>query len=218
MVDNKFCEFFYTEKGGDRLLLIQDISLTWQKEERGAVCAAARREFPEAYLLENTSFVDAITVYRHDFYQKGTEFKRLEDLTPKARIAHTYWLQTYSAIQDLNFTNLSFQMAEDDIEVTFFYDQNRSGRPFRRGHNKDFNNPQSPLCGRDCLNETAFALKQGQYGRIKWNERRTDSDDGIWYYKLHIINLLYLSERKTSRDIFMSKILDYEYRQISALR
>lgn len=80
-------------------------------------------------------------------------------------------VQRYCSVEEVNLANLSIVPCPCGFEVSFYYDERRSGRPFRRGHNKDYNNPQSPLYRKDCLNETAFVLKPNQYGRILWNER-----------------------------------------------
>lgn len=67
------------------------------------------------------------------------------------------------------------------------------------------------------MNEKAFVLKQNQYGRIIWNERRTDYDTGEWYYQLHIYNFIYLLDHTFSKDIFMKKKPDFEYKQLARL-
>ena len=72
--------------------------------------------------------------------------------------------------------------------------------------------------GKDCLNETAFVLRPGQYGRVIWNERRTDYDYQTWYYQLHIRNLFHISsEQEIKQDIFLAARPDFEYRQLAAL-
>ncbi len=68
----------------------------------------------------------------------------------------------------------------------------------------------------DCLNETAFILKKNQYGRIIWNERRTDYDTGEWYYQLHIYNMIY-SLDISKNNIFVSNKPDFVYQQEAVL-
>lgn len=125
--------------------------------------------------------------------------------------------QSYASVDALNLTNLSVCCKKGQYAVTFFYDRQRSGMPFRRGHNKDFRNPDSRFYGMDVLNETAFVLAEDQYGRIIWNERNTDYDTGTWYYQLHIYNLFHLSVRNFSKQIFVKNKLTYEYRQLAVL-
>ena len=127
-------------------------------------------------------------------------------------------LRLFSCIEDLNLTNLSVRPAPEGYSISFFYDEHRSGMPYRRGRNQDFQNPNAPLYCKDCLNETAFTLRPGQYGRIIWNERRTDYDNGTWYYQLHILNLLHVSpEQSIKHDIFLAAQPDFEYKQIAVL-
>ena len=89
--------------------------------------------------------------------------------------------------------------------------------PYRRGHNEDFGNAASRFCGRDCLNETAFLLVPGQYGRLLWNERRS-CQEGEWNYQLHLYNL-YLAPDGTSpaEDVFTCREPDVVYRQLADL-
>jgi len=125
--------------------------------------------------------------------------------------------QFYASVQRLNLTNLSVRLNAGDYEVTFFHDEQRSGKPVRRGHNKDYHNIDSPLYRHDVLNETAFLLKQAQYGRIIWNERKLDYDTGEWYYQLHVINLLHYLGEMLKSNIFLNSKPDFEYKQMAVL-
>ena len=194
------------------LLVIQDICLSWGKRERGFVCAKKRAEFPVVYSLDKLPeiFHGKVMVHRLDFLQKETMFQKLH-------MNNVYPFQFYDSVHDINLTNLSIRTNLQNYEVAFFYDQNRSGRPVRQGHNKDYHNIDSPLYRHDILNETVFSLKQGQYGRIIWNERKTDYDTGEWYYQYHIINLLHYMGKMIREDIFLNSRLDFEYKQIAKL-
>lgn len=217
------------------MLVVQNISFEWGKGERGAEYAKARAGFPMAYLVEQKPFSgktmvqkpfsgeaaeqkllsDKAVVQTLHFWQKGTEFI---DCMQKAR---SKWIwQYYSHLKDLNLANILITMKGDvsPLEVIFFYDEHRSGKPFRRGHNKDYHDVQSPLYRKDCLNETAFILEKGQYGRIVWNERKTDFDTGEWYYQLHILNLYHLWDNVLKSDIFTVHVPDFEYRQMAELK
>jgi len=231
---------FRNRIGGNFMLLIQTINLMWHKMERGAEGEKARRHFPFTYPLEEKQFQEDVMVQGLNFYQNGADFmdfrqaeryyseKNLPQCgyTPE-RIQreiqnNIIWIkkhqyQFYASIDALNLTNLSICHRENLLEATFFYDEHRSGRPFRRGHNKDFQNPDSPFYRKDNLNEIAFVLMPNQYGRIIWNERRIDYDNGTWYYQLHIYNLFYSPERTYTKDIFMNKKPDAEYTQLGSL-
>lgn len=222
------------------MLLIQNINLTWHKKERGAEGKRARSQFPPVYPLEKEPSSGDVFIHNLNFYQDGNTFKNsiqearqsLQEYLPRygytqeqiqreiqnrLTMIQKNQYQSYSSADALNLTNLSVCCKEDQYAVTFFYDQQRSGMPFRRGHNKDFRNPDSRFYGMDVLNETAFVLAEYQYGRIIWNERNTDYDTGTWYYQLHIYNLFHLSDRNFSKDIFVKNKLTYEYRQLAAL-
>ena len=222
------------------MLLIQEINLIWHKEERGAEGEKVRGRFPSAYPLEKRAFSGDVIVQRLNFFQEGSMImdsmqeagRSLERHLPqygftRAQIQQEIqnrilWIknqqyQYFASVEALNLTNLSVCYGKQRYEVTFFYDERRSGKPFRRGHNKDFQNPASPFCGRDVLNETVFELAENQYGRVIWNERSTDYDNGTWYYQQHIYNLFHLPGQTFSEDIFVRNSPDYEYEQIASL-
>ncbi|RKI65621.1 hypothetical protein D7V91_13970 [bacterium 1xD42-67] len=223
------------------MLLIQEIDLTWHKNERGGRYAQARRRFPRAYPLDGPPAQAGAAVHHLSFYQNGETFldafqdmrRSLEQFLP--RIGYTQEqtqreiqqrssflkrnrLRLFPCIEDLDLTDLSIRPVSEGYSISFFYDEHRSGMPYRRGHNQDFLDPSSPLYHKDCLNETAFILQPGQYGRIVWNERRTDYDDRTWYYQLHICNLFHTSlEQTVKEDIFLAVQPDLEYKQIADL-
>lgn len=192
------------------MLLIQDICLSWGKKERDSACAKKRTEFPVAYSLDKMPnvFHGEVLVNHLNFRQRGTVFQTSNGVAD--------CFQAYPFVNDLNLTNLYIQSDTYSCTVVFFYDERRSGRPVRRGHNKDYDNADSLLYRHDILNETAFSLKNGQYGRVIWNERKTDWDTGEWYYQLHALNLLY-SDKIPKADIFLTRKPDFEYKQIAAL-
>ena len=222
------------------MLLIQEIDLTWGKEERGGECARVRQSFPLAWPMDKSQLEGAVTVQRLSFFQKGETIldaaqesrKSLEVYLPhlgfspekiQREIEQRLFqirqnrFQSYSSTAELNLTNLSLTPSGTEMEVTFFYDEHRSGMPHRRGHNKDYCCPQSPLYGKDCLNETAFSLAQGQYGRIVWNERRTDYDTREWYYQLHVYNLICMEIDQASQAVFTEREPDLKYEQLAVL-
>lgn len=223
------------------MLLIQEVDLTWQKNERGGKCAQARQLFPQAYPLEELPAQADAVVHRLSFYQNGEAFldsaqetrQSLEQYLPKIGFSPEQTqqeiqrrlslikrnrLQLFSNIEDLNLTNLSIRPVPEGFSVSFFYDDQRSGMPYRRGHNQDFHIAGTPLCGKDCLNETAFVLAPGQYGRAIWNERRTDYDDRTWYYQLHICNLFHISsDDLIQNDMLLSNKPDFVYKQLAVL-
>lgn len=221
------------------MLLIQNIRLDWDKSERGATGENIRRRFPAAYPVERKPSGE-VFVQNLYFYQEGTDimdFVRTEHFfaqrnlpgigfTQEQAAAETEkriaWIkkhqyQSYPSPDALNLTNLSVRQQEVRLEIAFCYDEQRSGVPFRRGHNKDFLNPDSRMYRKDNLNEVAFLLAENQYGRVVWNERRVDYDLGTWYYELHIYNLFYSLEAYIPEDIFVKAEPDFVYRQLARL-
>lgn len=200
------------KRGTAAMLLVQDACLFWGKRERASPYAGMRAEFPRAFLMEKVpdAHCGNILVHNLHFWQKGRAFQVLQ-------MNEAYRFQCYSSASDLSLTNLSLQFEEDRYAVTFFYDERRSGRPVRRGHNQDYWNEHSAFCCRDILNETAFSLKQGQYGRVLWNERKLDQDTGEWYYRLHIVNFLAAPEKTPEPDVFLTRSPDFVYQQMAVL-
>ena len=223
------------------LLLIQEIDLTWNKNERGGQYAQARRQFPQAYPLDELPAGAGAAVHHLSFYQNGETFleasqdmrQSLEQFLPRIGFTQAQTqqeiqqrlsfikrnrLRLYPCIEDLNLTNLSVRPVPEGCSISFFYDEHRSGMPYRRGRNQDFQNPSAPLYCKDCLNETAFVLQPGQYGRVIWNERRTDYDNGTWYYQLHICNFMHtFLTQETKKDLFLAAQPDFEYKQLAVL-
>lgn len=193
------------------MILIQNINLSWSKNERGTGHAQVRRQFPQAYLLEENMPVGNVVVHCLHFRQQGVS--SIASVLESIRCG----IQLYQSIEEVNLANLSLAPCPCGFEVSFYYDERRSGKPFRRGHNKDYNNLQSPLYRRDCLNETAFALAPNQYGRILWNERNIYSDTGEWYYCIHIYNILFVPDGIDKADVFVTNEPDYIYRQMVVL-
>lgn len=222
------------------MLLIQEIDLTWGKNERGGTPAKIRQHFPLSYPQEEVRLKGDVLVHRLAFFQNGEAIlnaqeesrQSIEKYLPKLGFTQDQiqqeienrifyikqnQFQFYHSALELNLTNLTVQPCSEEIAVTFFYDERRSGMPYRRGHNQDYCDPQSPWYGKDCLNETAFILTPGQYGRVMWNDRRTDYDTGEWYYKLHIYNLINTGTNMPNQTVFTEREPDFVYKQLAVL-
>lgn len=108
---------------------------------------------------------------------------------------------------------------EDDRYRIRFCDENVEWCPTkRRGHNEAFNDADSINYHRDRLNETAFILEKGQYGRIIYNNRYVDPDSQLWYYGWHVYNIISCDISECSEKMFFRKDPDHEYRQLLDLR
>ncbi len=187
------------------MLLIQSIELIWDKKERDSKGANARKQFSMAYPLPQIDVYDNILLHYQSFYQYNTQF--LNTFHSRKKVF------CYCSTKQINLPNVTICQKEQEYEICFSYHQ---GIPYRRGHNKDYHNIQSPFYRKDCLNEAAFVLKQNQYGRMIWNDRTIDLDTGNWYYNLHIYNF-YVADKIPQKNIFVSYTPDFEYKQMVML-
>lgn len=222
------------------MLLIQSVTLTYGPGDRGGRGAEARSRFPLAYPVEPEVFAAPVGVHSLLFYQQGEELLTNEEecrrslgaylprlgFSPEAAEAEmARRLRGMRAVRVLGYrdhtqpslTNLRLSPAGEGWEAVFWWDDQRSGMPYRRGHNRDYNDPASRLYRRDCLNETAFVLAPGQTGRVLWNERRRDCDDGGWYYQLHAYSVAALPAGEAAEDVFTRREPDFLYRQMAEL-
>ncbi len=196
------------------LLAIQHVTLSWNKGERGVRGENARRQFPLAYPLAPLISAKDVMIDRKSFFQEDDRFLSVEQKLGHSLREPVFF---YDSVEELNLTNLSLCHTNDQVTITFFYDERRSGKPIRRGHNQDFHNLDSSFYRKDVLNETAFILYKHQYGRVIFNERMTDWDTGAWYYHLQIYNLVFLAGEMLTKDLFIQRKPDYEYRQLAVL-
>lgn len=87
------------------------------------------------------------------------------------------------------------------------------GKPARHGRNEDFGVKGAKLAGcPGILNETAFILKEGDSGILKYNYR-ISSFEAEWYkcYYIYIVNI-----KKLYSDVFIRNYT-YEYNQLADL-
>lgn len=222
------------------MLVIQEVNLTWHKAERGGVAADARRRFPLAYPLGLAEMCRNVWLNRLDYFQQGEDFWDLaeeirrhmpnrlkamgfEQPEIERRVAHHIRQlrknenQFFNAADELNLPNLALEYCGDNLQVSFAYDERRSGQPRRCGHNKDFHKPHARLYAQDLLNETAFLLAPDEYGRLIWNERNIDCDTGAWYYQLHIYNIFRWQRGMPPQNVFLAREPDFVYEQLAKL-
>ncbi len=211
------------------MLLIQKICLQWDKSERGGKFAECRSRFPLSYKVPDYKISDEkIIVNRQNFYQIGIKimdliefnkyiYKDMEDhqlqhrMVEVKRIIKEKSRIVYSDPNKSNIPNTHFSLIDGVYKVRFF--EGRKGQFYRRGHNEDFLNKDSAFYYKDILNETAFNLKPGEYGRIIYNERNMYFDTGNWYYKQHIINIINYIKDKVPTNIYLSEP-DHLYSQM----
>lgn len=202
------------------MLIIQTTTLTWFKPERGGFPAEVRNKFKWTFPIERIPDKEdeCLLDERRLYQQEGkfltlAEFNKALGFPPPRRNTDL----PPTKISDLREKNVKFTMLDGgEIQVDFSMNpQNHNGVPHRHGHNKDFNNPDSPLCGKDVLNETAFTLAVGESGQIAYNARFSDCDMGHWWYEQTVINI---ANTPFNANIFRSGKFDYIYKQLENLR
>ena len=87
----------------------------------------------------------------------------------------------------------------------------------RHGHNEAYNKKGSPFSYTDRLNETAFFLKDGEYGRICFNNRFVHPRTRNQMYEYCIYNIINCDKSCFKEKIFFKKKADFEYRNMKSL-
>ncbi|MBD5112274.1 MAG: hypothetical protein HDT42_07055 [Ruminococcaceae bacterium] len=207
------------------MLIIQTTTLTWFKSERGGKPAEVRNKFKWTFPIGRIpDKSDECVLDERRLYQQNGKILTISEFNkamgfPPPRVKS----EPPVKIADLHVKNVEFTVIDSvAIRVDFSFDpQNHNGAPHRHGHNKDFNNPDSPLCGKDVLNETAFTLSEGQMGQIAYNARFSDWDNGEWWYEQTVINVANArspGDTPFRKNIFLSGGFDYIYKQLENLR
>lgn len=205
------------------MLIVQEIVTVWHKTERSGECADARSRFSYAAPIEKNpdSSDECVYDYRR-FYQVGKKFHTPNEydrlLGYGTRLLPKRAYESPKKFSELKVKNISFNESENGIETVFSYDPQISGQPFRRGHNKDYNNADSRFYGKDILNEIAFVLKDGQKGRIMYNGRFSDYDTGQWWYEQTVVNIANFPFEKIGENVFLDEKFDFLYKQLEILR
>lgn len=87
----------------------------------------------------------------------------------------------------------------------------------RQGHNESYNDIHSPMSYTNRLYETAFFLKDGEYGRIIFNNRFVEHDTGKWVYIRTVYNCLNCDRAAFREKMFFRKKPDFEYTSLEHL-
>ncbi|MFB6363493.1 hypothetical protein ACFCP7_05435 [Paenibacillus elgii] len=181
------------------MLLTQHIKVHWNKKFRGAPYTTVRNEMPKAYDLPKGFFdYNPVGYPAHYVYLYQTETGLTEKINRK---------DTMTKYENVRIGAIEMIRQGDCYELRYRYDFHRAA-PER--HKYDLKTSMYVE-----LNEFALALEPNEYGRITYNGRYSSDN---WYYNLDIINVINLSEEKTSLDIFKSKEPTKFYNQIAFLR
>ena len=109
---------------------------------------------------------------------------------------------------------------EDEKYRIMFCDDSYFGnfsRSKRHGHNEAYNKKGSPFRYTDRLNETAFSLKDGEYGRIYFNNRYVHPHTRNQVYKYVVYNIVSCERSHFREKMFFRKNPDHEYKNLKSL-
>lgn len=182
------------------MLLIQHIKIYWDKSCRGAPYAIDRSHISKGYQLPKTFYYNTAIGYPlHYLYlqQDKDGFKEVINRTERI-----------TDFDNVRVGALEIITESDSYKVNYRYDFHRA-IPERLKYSNEIS-MYTPL------NETAFTLAQGEYGRVIYNGRYTDFDCGIWYYNLDIINIKNITE-PSNLDVFINEEPQKEYKQMAYL-
>lgn len=204
------------------MLIIQEIMLDWHKPERGGKFAEARNKFDFAFPIENKpDRSDECLLDIQRYYQKDDKFYTLEEyhrlLFSENFIRYRENIPLPVKLSELEVKNIEFTETDGRIQVNFSCDPQLNGKPHRHGHNKDYNNEKSRYFCRDVLNETAFMLEIGQNGRILYNARFVDWDNGTHWYEQTVVNIANIGFEEFRSNIFLSQEFDFVYDRLEKL-
>lgn len=210
-------------KGVNKMLFIQSLNTYYEKQGRSSEYARLRtadifRKIDMDKVRECEVFVQFLSM-RYD------KDKGVSQAVPYHETYKQYGNNIFTEGTRDHYKNYNELLKfirvfrEDDRYRIRFCDENVAWCPTkRRGHNEAYNDENSIYYHRDHINETAFILEKGQYGRIIFNNRYVDPDSQRWYYGYHIYNIICCDISECREKLFFQKTPDYEYRQLLDLR
>jgi hypothetical protein len=178
--------------------LIQHLATQWTKASRGGAGAVKRNGTPEAMVFP--CFLGFhVTDFRFRIYEvRFTESAAFVPIDTVAIEEGSFWK-----------TGCLRVVREGDILlVRFEYDGWGGGAPTRETFDAVGN--------RLLLNEEAFRLRVGQWGRVSYNGRFSCVDYGNWWYEKHVFNVG--MALRAPEDWFTRRQPDYTYSRTAQLR
>lgn len=223
------------------MLAILQIEMKWEKDSRTPDASRQRQTYYKPVLIENDVALsdNGIFVKKCNYFQQGGVVwcdveiaEKLErQLSEKnigaaftGRKEHEHKMAKYRNERIRQEKGMFYSLdkvdipcveiieeAERDYRIKWF--DNGQGMPKRRGGNEDLYVKGAKLKGRpNTLNETAFILREGESGVLRYNYRFT-SYHGQWYkcYYVYIVNA-----KELCQDVFIRKYT-YDYNQLADL-
>ena len=188
------------------MLLVQKIKVSWNKECRGGEGAIQRSKMNQAAMLPK-NFFEYVSFGRpyHYLYlsqdREGfhTKMER-KDILKEKKDTMRFLCEPVEILQE----------NDDEYRVNYRYDLHYRAIPPRY----QYDSTGTPMP----LNEEAFTLHIGEYGRVVCNGRFVDIDLGWWWYEMEIVNIRVMPKDSMHLDCFLSEEPKYIYKQIAFLR
>lgn len=223
------------------MLAILQIKMSWTKDCRTPIGSRQRQEYYKPILIENDVSLsgNGIFVKTCNYWQQngvilydvevsekldrqlseeniGVAFTGEKEYEQKmARYRNERIRREKGAFYSPDKVNIPCVEIIEETEQSYrikWFDDGR-GLPKRRGGNEDLYVKGAKLQGRpNALNETAFILREGESGVLRYNYRLT-SYEGQWYecYYVYIVNT-----KELWQDVFIRKYT-YDYNQLADL-
>jgi hypothetical protein len=189
------------ERKGIELLMsiiIQSITVAWNKDYRGGKEAEIRNAVPDSYPLpleacvhsdSNNIIIHEVKRYHHNDFQISDNVQCINASNHKVKGGY-------------------LKIGEEYLEVYFKYSYYDCGKPFLNKY--DETGTLIPL------EEKAFILLDDEYGKVVFNGKYTDIDNGNWWYEKKVHNIIRTS--KIHKDVFLRNEVIKSYKKLSILQ
>lgn len=186
------------------MLAILQIKMQWTKDSRTPTGSRQRQTYYKPVMIENDVSLsgNGIFVKKCNYLQQSGVVKC--DMEVSKGVFYSPDKVDIPCVEII-------EEAERDYRIKWFDDGR--GMPKRRGGNEDLYVKGAKLAGRpNTLNETAFILREGESGVLRYNYRLT-SYHGQWYecYYVYIVNA-----KELWQDVFIREYT-YDYNQLADL-
>ena len=186
------------------MLLVQHIELVWQKDCRGGLGAEKRSKFKQGIQLPTDFFAYTSVgkpVHQVVLVQNPQGFETRLDCRS---------IREFDIDNSLRINPMEIILKENNnCEVRYRYDWHKRALPERYKYTKEGS--------RLPLNELAFELQEGDYGRAICNGRFIDWDTGIRWYEMSVVNVMLVDEKSVSLNCFIDNMPTHYYHQMAVL-
>lgn len=177
-------------------MIIQSITILWDKKVRGAPYSTLRNRFSKSFSIpdELINYIGSTTFPFQEILIIQNE-KEFEIKSNKVEYLDSH-------LNDWKIASTVIQNKDDELQVYFKYN-NSCGKPVRYDSRYHY------------LSENAFILQSSEYGRITYNGRLVHNDTGDWIYQLKILNIY--NGHSDDNEILTKKSPLKDYKQIEVL-